>query len=750
MIPLAPIYLIGIAAAGIPLVLHLIYRRRAQKVLFSTIRFLKLSNERTAHRRRIQNLLLLLLRMVLFILFALALSQFIITMTEGSGPSRPPAAVIIVMDNSYSMAATHEGKTRYLLAKGAAVEILEDLLPGDEAAVLFTCAFEPPPKKLARPQGKKGAKSKQKPGRYEPGTFTFDTQGIYNVISRSRCSARRGNVMHEIKKAQKLLLKRKRELREIYVLTDMQKLAWETGPQWDEEPETAFERERKGRIPVFVFDAGKPVTRNLVVREIRVSAQALVRDSPITIDADIYNPMDTPVNKVIVSLFVSGVEKEKRQLGVGADAVGTVAFRYEPAESGVQCIQVRLHDKKDALAVDNMRSLKLEVKERIRVLIVQDAGSAVEVLDQSYFLERALDPSIALSGPSASRMRPDRLLAKDLTRARLDDYEVVFVLGIKSMPDAAAASLKEFVKDGGGLIFFAGDNMDVKEYARLFATGTDPLLPVSLRPIETTTPDRRRFKQVTSVDESHFVFAPFRGLNLLRAVRVYKSATIDLNASTPMKSLADLEDGQPLLLEHSSGRGKVVFITVSADGTWSNLPVTDVFLPMVHQLVYHLCGSFEETDSVAVGVEYHFPKDLTPAEITVRRPNGVQETLEPGEVKYADTFEPGPYTYVARGAVARRGAFVVNPDTTESDLKRLSKEDLTKHLAPSTVRFWSDADEMRRVVAPLRTGVPLRHWFILITIILVVFETVISNWITPKSQARKQPTLITAEEGAST
>ena len=64
MTPLAPIYLIGLAAAGIPLVLHLMYRRQAQKVLFSTIRFLKLSNERTAHRRHIQNLLLLLLRKI--------------------------------------------------------------------------------------------------------------------------------------------------------------------------------------------------------------------------------------------------------------------------------------------------------------------------------------------------------------------------------------------------------------------------------------------------------------------------------------------------------------------------------------------------------------------------------------------------------------------------------------------------------------------------------------------------------------
>ncbi len=732
MIPLAPIYLVGAAAAGIPLVLHLIYRRKAPKVFFSTIRFLRLSNERTAHRRRIQDLLLLLLRTLLFILLALALAQFIVKLTEGSGLVRARAAIVIVVDNSYSMAAVHEGQSRYENAKEAALAILQRLHPDDEAVALFTSGPE---------------------RRLEP-KFTRDTQEVLNTINRSACSAEGGNVMLALKEARDLLVPRKTELKEIYILTDMQKLAWETGSKWDAEPETALAREERAAIPVIVFDAGREVTGNLAAREIRVSGQAFVRGTPITIDADIHNPTPQSVKGAIVSLLVSGEAKGKREIDAGPNATGTASFAYELPESGVANIQIRLPD--DALNVDNTRSFKLEVKDKIRVLVVQDATSAVDFLDQSYFLERALDPSITLGGPSLSIIRPDRIPLENFAGARLSDYDVVFLLGIKTMSETAAAALKLFVKEGGGAIFFAGDRMDVGEYRRLFARGPEPLLPLPLVPIDEGEPDRTRFTQVTSVDESHFVFAPFRGLNILKAVRVYKSARVDLHVSTPMVKLAQLADGQPLVLEHSYDRGKVVFITVSADAAWSNLPVTDVFLPMIHQLVYHVSGSFEETDSLAVGAPYrfNFPESAARVHIDIRRPDGIEETIstaptaDTNEAVYTKTFKPGYYTYSTRGGVARSGAFVVNPDTAESNLERTDEDALDEHLSPSTVRVCSSIDEMQKLVTPLREGVHLRDLFILVTIIAALFETVVSNWVTPKTEAKKKPTLVPAEEGA--
>ena len=64
-----PLLLIGLLAAAIPLVLHLLSSVRAQEVLFPTLRFLRISMEKTARRRRIQQVLLMFLRMALVALF---------------------------------------------------------------------------------------------------------------------------------------------------------------------------------------------------------------------------------------------------------------------------------------------------------------------------------------------------------------------------------------------------------------------------------------------------------------------------------------------------------------------------------------------------------------------------------------------------------------------------------------------------------------------------------------------------------
>ncbi len=724
MTPLAPVYLLGLAAAGIPLVLHLIYRRRAQKMFFSTVRFLRLSNERTAHRRRFQDLLLLLLRTALFLLLVFALAQFIVKLTGGAGLVNARAALVLVVDNSYSMSVLDGEKERYAAAKEAALAILRRLQSGDEAAALFTSG----PERQLEPE------------------FSNDLQAVQGAINRSRSSAEGGNVMVAVREAQRLLLAKDAQAKEIYVLTDLQKRAWETGSRWDEQPETALERERKAEIPIFVFDAGRPVETNLAVREIRVSGHAFVRGTTVAVEADIANPTPLPA-AAMVDLFVSGEAQGRRKLDLRANAVGTATFAYELPQSGLADIEVRLPD--DLLRIDNRRHFKLEVKEHIRALIVQDTASAVDFLDQSYFLERALDPSIALGGPSASVIRASRVRVKDVDAARLAGHD-----GVRVVPDGAAAALKEFVHRGGGLIFFAGEELDAAAYSRQFGAGPDPLLSLGLLPFDRGEPDRVHFRQIASVDESHFVFAPFRGLNILKAVRVYKSARIDLHAATPMATLALLTDGQPLVLEHSCGRGKVVFITVSADTSWSNLPVTDLFLPMIHQLVYHVCGSVAETDSLSVGAPYRFrfPEAATPVTITLRRPDGAEETIttrpmpDSNEAVYADTFTPGYYTYTAEGGVSRRGAFVVNPDTSESDLARVSAEELEQHLAPAIVRVSSSIEEMEKLVAPLREGVHLRDLFIVAAIALAVFETVISNWISPRSEADRKPSLAT--EGA--
>ena len=132
----APWFLVGTAAALIPVVLHLIYRKRAPRIPFPTIRFLVVSVKRTAHRRRIQELLLLLMRAAVLFLLAVGLAGPFLR--SGSLLGKGDTTLALILDNSYSMATVSEGVSQYARAKELAKEVVRELSPASKVVLLFT------------------------------------------------------------------------------------------------------------------------------------------------------------------------------------------------------------------------------------------------------------------------------------------------------------------------------------------------------------------------------------------------------------------------------------------------------------------------------------------------------------------------------------------------------------------------------------------------------------------------------------
>jgi hypothetical protein len=69
------LYLWGLLAGALPILLHLYFKRRKQRVKFSTLLFFVKKERLFAFRRKLYELLLLLLRVIILILLALALSR---------------------------------------------------------------------------------------------------------------------------------------------------------------------------------------------------------------------------------------------------------------------------------------------------------------------------------------------------------------------------------------------------------------------------------------------------------------------------------------------------------------------------------------------------------------------------------------------------------------------------------------------------------------------------------------------------
>src|ERR1035437_8500045 len=135
---LNPLFLSALAAALIPLVLHLWQRQRIVIVPFSTVRFLKLAQKRSSNRVRLENILLWLLRTLIMLLLALAFAMPILRITslrQLVGASRRDVA--IVWDVSYSMDYVSGQKKVWAASRDTVVALIEGLRHGDRVCLFL-------------------------------------------------------------------------------------------------------------------------------------------------------------------------------------------------------------------------------------------------------------------------------------------------------------------------------------------------------------------------------------------------------------------------------------------------------------------------------------------------------------------------------------------------------------------------------------------------------------------------------------
>lgn len=130
-------------AAGIPLLLHLIHKRQLKEVPFATLRFIRISEQKTRNRRRIQDLMLLLLRMGVLLLLAFGLAQPVLQHFSFLWGGSNTSAVLII-DNSASMGLVDGTRTRLESALLTAERILGELEAGDQVGLLVPCGPEFP------------------------------------------------------------------------------------------------------------------------------------------------------------------------------------------------------------------------------------------------------------------------------------------------------------------------------------------------------------------------------------------------------------------------------------------------------------------------------------------------------------------------------------------------------------------------------------------------------------------------------
>ena len=134
---LNPILLFGILAAAIPLLIHLWSRRQARRVDFSSLMFLLVAHRQNVRRIQLKNLLILLLRVAIITLIALALSRPLLKNQFSFAGARAKTSAVIILDNSFSVGYQGVRGQRFEKAKEVALEVVDSLRHGDSVAVIL-------------------------------------------------------------------------------------------------------------------------------------------------------------------------------------------------------------------------------------------------------------------------------------------------------------------------------------------------------------------------------------------------------------------------------------------------------------------------------------------------------------------------------------------------------------------------------------------------------------------------------------
>ena len=389
-------FLLGAAAVAVPIAIHFAGRKKAPRLRFPTLRFLREVERRTARRRRLEQLLLLLLRSAAIVLLALGLAKPLLY-RNGAAASGAAATAAIVLDDSLSMRAFEGGAERFERAREAALEALRALGPGDSAALVL-------------PNG----------GILGP---TSDLAAVGRALELARPSF--GARPLALDAARKILEAARTPTRVLVAISDLQR--------------GSFGSDRAGGdFEAFVVPVGSATPRNATVLSVESLSPASSAGAAIRVRATLLNRSDREEQRTL-SFVLDGRAVEERRVTIPAGRrLGSTA-EFDLGAAGWHEVSARLDP--DSLAGDDEARLVLDARDRLRVLLVGAVGAGYA--DESFYLLRALDPSGRAI--DATACAPDQA-----RRFKLGEFALVVSFGDPQ------ASLLEHVARGGSLLVVGG------------------------------------------------------------------------------------------------------------------------------------------------------------------------------------------------------------------------------------------------------------------------------------------------------
>jgi hypothetical protein len=777
------------AAVSVPIIIHLLNRKRFKVVHWAAMRFLLAAQRKNSRRMRLEQLILLLVRCTLVALLVLAMASITPWAEAMWRWFAPEAAVshirgsqktykVLVLDGSYGMDVKLGAgeQSAFQRARTLAAQIVRGSSRGDAFSVVLMAA---PPRRIVPEPSEDGSKVALEIENLKLPHGNADLPATLTTVESLLGDS-------PVKFAEK----------EVYFLTNLQKATWTSTLPVVLTP--ALKRARS-----VIVDVGPQETANVAVTGLRVVDDIVIAGRETVIEATVQNFGTEVREKVKVKLLVgqaglAGGEgafelqaerndkstKEIERLPRGAEHA--IRFIYKFDKPGDYAIQVQIAN--DALALDDARSAVITVKKDLPVLLV-NGKSFGDPLDQSAeWLRLALNPNSGTKDENLFVARPHVINTShfaDEDTGNLVNYDCVFLCDVPAVNLAERRRLENHLRRGGGVVFCLGDQVQAGEYnSMLFRDGVG-LLPAGLVGFQDATKVHQYRFALESDSEKTAPLRAFQGADdqaSLLAAQFRRFYELKLPAGVkPRRVLSFVSavipgkekeatgkeppPGGPAILEwhppapEEAGqankpreqqgprlRGRVVLINTTANSEWNTWPASPSYPALMQELLTFASAGRLQERAVEVGqtLELFLPV-AGGSDALVEIPGGRKEKVRTQELddasvlRWIDTDVSGIYR-VAAGK--REHLFAVNVPalnnarlSSPSDLTRTNREELQKVYPEWDLQLVTEPGQVVRTTSTADgteikiyepLGPTVARWLLLVVLGIVLIEVVLA------------------------
>ena len=688
---------LGAFAIAVPIIIHLLNKRRFKIVEWAAMDFLFDADKKNRRRVRLENFLLLLLRCLVMLLIGFLLARpFLPSSISKTFAKTQQFERIILLDDSLSQQVSVGNGTTFDVARLAIKDLLNRAAVNDTDDSLTLFLTSQPDKPILS---------------NHPISVETMEDKLIRMMDEMKCSDMStdyGQVLDSV--LSHVEDQREDVNRVVYLMTDLRQQDWQpVDDQAAANPNEIVKKisENENVAGCFVVDTGIDSDDNLTIVDIQPE-DLLVANSVIRFNVTVANNGSLTAQDIGVRFQVGEEAPQVERIGeLTPGKQSTITFRYmfnydrtnisdndigDQLEQNLKNYPITVELMQEGRIVDLLRADSVadyvaRVQNGIPVLLVDGQADLVPERSETHFL-------------SSTEVRGTGLLTDMVTHTEfesvsLSKYGVIFLCNVSDVSSDRLKALRQWVEDGGGLVLMPGSLVRPDTFNATFFKEGKGLSPFQLISRQ-GDPNRQDYKSFDVTPGGHPGLAVVDALesvfNSLKIYQWFSTAVAEGQFGTevivPLR-LTD-ENNSIAMAERTTGKGRVIGFSFSADLDWTDWPPHPSYAPVISDLIHYLASRDAGLATTVVGGSVAHPVDLSiyDGKVGLIDPQG--EKIEANAKPYGedDESKESVLYQVRFDEVRRRGVyemqllrndrtqekvlFAANVDPDEGKLKRLN------------------------------------------------------------------------------